>query len=318
MNKDMNRFSSLWPLQSRRRFIAQTGLASAAAALWPADAAFAAGPARLSPPIVVFSKIYQELKLNFDEAAEATAQAELPGIDCPVRAGGEVLPERVGEDLPRYAEALRKRNLKIALITSGITSTASPNAEQVLQEAKKLGVKFYRLGFIERKTDGTAQQLAEIKAQLKDLAALNKQVGLCSMLQNHSPSGHGYIGGDVGELHEIVKGFDPAEVGVAFDIGHALVVHGDKWPEYFERIKSHLKVAYVKDVKRPGRWVAFGQGDVAQSGYFTRLKEMNYNAPMSLHIEYDWAEKGTPKTRPALVNVVKHSADVLKKWLAEA
>ena len=94
--------------------------------------------------------------------------------------------------------------------------------------------------------------MREIKAQLKDLAALNKQIGIGAIFQNHSPAGRSYVGGDLSELYDIVKDFDPAQIGVAFDIGHALVVHGDDWRRHFEKLKSHLKVAYVKDVTRGG------------------------------------------------------------------
>ena len=304
---------------SRRDFLMKTALASSTAAV-AGNAAFSTLAAeKLSCPIVVFSKVYQTLKLNFEDAAALTAEAGLDGIDCPVRPGGEVLPERVTEDLPRYAEALRKRNLQLPLLTTAITSTASPNAEQILRTAKKLGVQFYRLGFIEPQKDvPLPKQIAEIKADLKDLAALNQQIGIGALFQNHSPSGKTYVGGNLDDLHEIVKDFDPAQIGVAFDIGHALVVHGQDWRRYFDKVKSHLKVAYVKDVQPGGRWVAFGGGELAQTGYFSLLKQMSYHAPISLHIEFKWADKDGSQTRPALLKALKESADVLKKWLAEA
>ena len=299
---------------SRRDFLANTLVAGSALALDPAGVLSAPAPATHSSPIVVFSKIYQSLNLNFDEAAALTAEAGLAGIDCPVRPGGEVLPERVTEDLPRYAEALRKRNLRIHLVTSGITSTSSAHAEAVLREVKKLGVRYYRLGFIDFKSDvPAASQIDAIKGQLKDLAALNATLGLTGMLQNHSPGGHAYIGGDLGQMHQIVKDFDPDQIGVAFDIGHAIVVHGNDWRPYFEKLKSHLKVAYVKDTKLKGGWVPFGEGELGRSGYFNLLKQLGYSAPFSLHIEFKWDAK--EKTRAALVEALKQSSTVLKSWV---
>src|SRR5258708_39938940 len=84
---------------SRREFIERAAIVSSAFALSSAGAAPAWGAEKRSLPIVVFSKVYQELKLSFEEAASITAEAGLDGIDCPVRPGGEVLPERAGEDL---------------------------------------------------------------------------------------------------------------------------------------------------------------------------------------------------------------------------
>jgi len=269
--------------------------------------------------VVVFSKVYQTLNLSFAEAAAVTAEAGLDGVDCPVRPGGEIAPERAREELPRYAEALRRRNLELPLLTTAITSVASPQAEETLRTAKKLGVQYYRLGFVERQKDvPVARQLQQVKAQLKDLAALNKQIGIGGVVQNHSPAGRTYLGGDLGELEELVGDFDPAQIGVAFDIGHALIVHGDDWRPRFEKLKSHLRVAYVKDAKRQGRWVRFGEGDVGQTGYFKLLRQIGYRAPISLHIEFDWTDAGKSKNRAALVKALRESSVVLKQWLAEA
>jgi sugar phosphate isomerase/epimerase len=304
---------------SRRDFLARTLAASSTAALCSRGAFPALAQEKRSLPIVVFSKVYQTLKLDFDAAAAVTAEAGIDGIDCPLRPGGEILPEHVTNELPQYAAALKKRGLQLPLLTTAITSIASPCAEDILRTAKTLGVQFYRLGFVLRETDASAaKQVREFKAQLKDLAALNREVGIGAMLQNHSPAGKSYLAGDLSEMYELVKDFEPAQVGVAFDIGHALVVHGNDWRKHYEKLKSHLKIAYVKDVTRAGRWVPFGEGDLGSTGYFKLLKELKYQAPISLHIEFDWTEGGKSKTRPALVKALQDSARVLRRWLASA
>lgn len=304
---------------SRREFIGKTLAASSTAALCDAGALPILAQEKSSSPIVVFSKVYQTLKLNFDDAAAVTAEAGLDGIDCPVRPGGEILPEQVIAQLPQYAAALRKRGLQLPLLTTAITGVSSPSTEDILRTAKKLGVQFYRLGFIMREDNASVgNQVSEVRARLKDLAALNKQVGIGALIQNHSPTGRSYLGGDLSEILELVKGFDPAQIGVAFDIGHALVVHGDNWRRYFEKLESHLKIAYIKDVKRGGGWVPFGEGDIAWTGYFKLLRELKYRAPVSLHIEFDWTNRGKSKTRPALVKALQESTAVLRRWLASA
>jgi sugar phosphate isomerase/epimerase len=252
--------------------------------------------------------------LNFQDAADLTAEAGLNGVDCPVRPDGEILPENATSELPRYAEVLRERKLSIPLLTTAITSTKTPHTEAILRTAKKVGVQFYRLGFIMREGDLQAQ-VRQVRAQLKDLAALNKEIGIGAVLQNHSPSGKSYLGGDLSELYDIINGFDPSQIGVAFDIGHALVVHGDDWRGWFNKLKPHLKVAYVKDVKRAGGWVPFGTGDIEKTGYFKLLKEAGYHAPVSMHIEFDWTEAGKSKTRAALLKALRESGQVLRAWL---
>jgi sugar phosphate isomerase/epimerase len=298
----------------RREFLACAAATAAAAACRgsvPQDA-----PAAV-PPVAVFSKVYQELKLDFEAAAEITAEAGLQGIDCPVRPGGEITPERAADDMPRYAEALRKRKANLLLLATGILGVDSPHAEAILRTAKKLGIRYYRLGNHMIRGKNAADLIAETRARLKDLAALNKETGVCAIFQNHSP-GNQYLGGDLADMAAIMKDFDPSQLGVAFDLGHAIVVHGDDWPAHFDRLKTHVKVAYVKDVAKSKRFVAFGEGEFGKSDWFRRLKQINYGAPYSMHIEYEWAEKGSPKTREALLAVLKKSAAAIRRWHAEA
>jgi sugar phosphate isomerase/epimerase len=298
---------------SRREFLHRLSLASLGGLAGAGIAGWSAETHRV--PVVVFSKAYQPLKFSFDQAAEFTAEAGLDGVDSPVRPDGEIVPERVEADLPVYVDALRKRGLQMPYVTTAITSTASPKAEVLLQTAKRLDVKRYRLGFMFRaEGDGWKKQLQEVRARLKDLAALNKQLGIGAVLQNHSPSGHTYVGGDVDELAEIVEGFDPEQLGVAFDIAHAINVHGVQWRSKFDRIRSHLRVVYVKDCNRQKQFVPLGQGQVGASGYFEVLKELRYNAPVSLHIEY--SGKAQPETRPELLMAVQNSLRLLRGWLA--
>src|SRR6516162_9208215 len=91
---------------SRRQFLQQTCMASAGIGICAANVQSALAGQASGSPIVVFSKVYQELKLSFDDAAAVTAEAGLDGVDCPVRPGGEILPEHAAEELPRYVETL--------------------------------------------------------------------------------------------------------------------------------------------------------------------------------------------------------------------
>ena len=301
---------------SRRGFLLRLGLGSAGLAVAGTGGLPCAAAEGIPMPIVIFSKAYQPLKFTFDEAAEFTAESGLDGVDPPVRPGGEILPERVADDLPLYVEALRKRGLRMPYLTTAITSTASPHAETVLRTARKLGIERYRIGFIYRSNDAAwEQQLGEVRAQLKDLAGLSRDIGIGAVIQNHSPSGRTYVGGNLDELTRLVDGFDPEQVGVAFDIAHAVNVHGREWRPRFERLRPHLKVVYVKDANREKQFVPLGQGEVGGTGYFKLLKQIGYQAPISLHIEYDRGPTPQPETRPALLKAVKRSLNVLRQWL---
>lgn len=296
---------------SRRSFLARTLQASAVLASGGARAAPVSAP--WPPPVAVFSKLYQELKLDFDRAAELTAAAGLAGIDCPVRAKGEIEPERAEEDMPRYVGALRKHGVGMLLITTAITGADSPHAEGILRTAKKLGIGQYRLGPWRTPKTGTAD-LGEIKAKLKDLAALNRQIGIAGVVQNHSGA---FVGGDLNEMYEIMKDFAPDEIGVAFDLGHALVTHGNDWPKLFGRLAPHVRVAYVKDLKLPKQWLHLGEGELGKTDWFTRVRKLNLRAPISMHVEYDWTG-GAEKTFEGMLAVLRSNLRVLNGWLAGA
>jgi sugar phosphate isomerase/epimerase len=301
---------------TRREFLIRTAAASGALAAGMISGS-AADKADV-PDVVVFSKIYQTLKLSYAESAALTQEAGLQGVDAAVRAGGEVLPETVKEDLPRYAEELNKRGLTMPMITTGIISAATPHAETILRTARSLGVKYYRLGVINPSNEVPLSELiGKVREDFKKLAELNREIGITGMLQNHSPSGRSrYLGGDLDEMQALLSGLNPAEMGAAFDIGHALVVHGERWREKFEKIRTHLSVAYAKDWKKNGGWVAMGEGDLLASGYFTELKRMKYSAPVSLHVEHDWDKKGAARTREQLLKVLRKDSAVLRSWFA--
>jgi sugar phosphate isomerase/epimerase len=278
-------------------------------------ASLAAVPRRAleAPQVALWSEVCDDLGLSFEETAALVAEAGLDGIDCPVRPGAKVLPERAADDLPRVAEAQRKQGRKVLLIATAIRGPDSPHAEKILAAAAALGIRYYRIGYWKYGAD-PKKELEEVRARLKDLAALNRQHGLCGIFQNHS--GDGCVGAKLDDLAEILRGIDPAQVAVAFDIAHALREIGDAWRERYEKLRPHAKVVYVKDVSAAGKWVRFGEGRVARTGYFELAKRDGAGAPVSMHHEHAWWGGEYPKTREGLARSVRADLATLKGWLA--
>lgn len=306
---------------TRRRLLRSTLRAGGGIALGPLLARTGFGAATFSPPLAVFSKLYQELRLDFDQSADVTAEAGLDGIDCPVRPGGQIEPEHAAEQMPRYAEALRRRGVRMLLLTTAIQGVSSPNADQILRNAKQMGIQYYRLGYWSHRPDERAGKLLSgIRSHLKDLAAMNKELGVCGVYQNHSAGkdrSRRNAGCDLAELYRIVEGFNPDQIGVAFDLGHAIIEHGDKWREHFEKLRSHIRLIYIKDVRRPSTFVPFGQGDFQNFGFFGLLRQMNYQAPLSIHVEYNWSP-AAPKTRVGMVKMLRENRRVVEQWIADS
>lgn len=297
----------------RRAFVARAACFAAGLSLAPRSHAAALDRC----PIASFSKVFQELDLDFDASAEIVAEAGLDGIDCPVRPGGQILPERAAEDLPRYAEALKRRNSKVLLLTTAILSPSSPHAESILKTARGLGVTHYRLGYWNYKNYPTQEKLqAEARAQLKDLAAMNRELGLCGVYQNHS--GRDNFGAQIADIRQAIAEIHPSQIGLAFDPSHAWIELGPEWRAELERCRKHVQIAYVKDVDKTKTFVKFGDGMLGASGWFTWLKQASYSRPISMHTEYHWVPKGFHKTRERLVTALKSDLAQVRRWMQEA
>ena len=98
-------------MNTRRHFLQTAALGAASLAIG-SNAQAAKGKHTLC----AFTKHLQNL--SFDQIADIAAEVGLDGIEAPIRPGGHVEPERVTEDLPKLAEALKKRNLEITIMTS--------------------------------------------------------------------------------------------------------------------------------------------------------------------------------------------------------
>lgn len=296
-------------LLSRRRLLAGAAIAGAAALLPAAEPQPEAG--RRRSKLIGFSKPFQSAGPT--ETADIVAQIGWDGIECPVRPKGQIEPERVEDELPKFVEALKKVGREVVMITTAIKEV-NPLAEKVLRTASKLGIRRYRLGFwTYSAAEPIEGQIANIRAAMRDLAALNKELGLCGGHQNHS--GANYFGAPLWDLHESLQGFDPKQLGVCFDIGHATIEGGLSWPLEARLLRPFYAVVYVKDFvwhKGPQgwdvQWRPLGEGMVDRR-FFQTLKQTGYDGPISQHHEYEVG------SGPAMIQAMKNDLDVLRRWM---
>ncbi len=297
---------------SRRDFLTRTALAGAALTVGAALPA-AAASADKKFKIIAFSKPFQTL--SADETADLVADVGWAGIECPVRAKGQIEPEQVEEGLPKMVEALKKRGKEVTIITTDVAGV-NPLSEKVLRTASKLGIKRYRLAFWKYTKDkAVPDQLKEIHAQLRDLAALNKELGLKAGFQNHS--GKDMVGAPIWDIYELIKDLDKQYMGTCFDIGHATLEGGLSWPTQARLMEPFYTMVYVKDFywKKGEKgwesvWCPLGEGAVNKS-FFQNLKKSSYDGAISQHHEYK--DLGTGKE---MVGHFKADLKVLQDWLA--
>lgn len=266
----------------RRMFLASS--IAAAAAIWPSARTLRASE-KQGHKICAFVKFLQSL--SYEQLAETIAELGFDGIEATVRDRGQVLPERVEEDLPKLVEALRKHNLGITVMASSVNSVDQPHTEKVLRTAASLGVKRYRMAHYRYDLNRPViEQLDEFRPVLKELVALNRELGISAVYQNHA--GANYVGATLWDLYHLIKDYPVEDIGVAFDIRHATASAGVAWPTVFNLMRPHLGAAYVKDFRwndRKMENVPLGEGMVDKE-FFSVLKRSQYNGPISLHVEY--------------------------------
>jgi sugar phosphate isomerase/epimerase len=304
-------------MQNRRTFLTTTATAAGAALI---SSPLAAAPAARKNKLCSFTKHLQGL--SFDQIADIAAECGLDGIEAPIRPGGHVEPERIEEDLPKLAEALKKRGLEITIMTSGINQVSKEqNTETVLRTAAKLGVKRYRMLYFKYDlSKPILPQLDEWRPLIQDLVQLSSEIGIQPLLQNHS--GKDYFGAPVWDAYSIMKDFAPQQFSFAFDIYHATVEGGLSWPLDLSLVGDHLGAVYFKDCKWIGRGkaegVPLGQGQ-ASPEFARMLNKRNFSGPVSLHTEY-MVEKGaakipSPEFVKASIEAYKRDLGVLKEWM---
>jgi len=239
----------------------------------------------------VFSKHLQFL--DYKEMASAAAEMGFDGIDLTVRDKGHVLPERVEEDLPRAIEAIKNAGLKHDMMASNVNRADDPLFRKVLETAAAEGVKIYRMGYVSYLDDMPIDvRLDELNERMKDLAALNTELGITGAYQNHAGT---RIGAEIWEVWKLLKGIVPTQIGSQYDIRHAVVEGGLSWGNSLRLIAPQINSIVLKDflwVKgKYGKWdvknVPLGQGMVDFPAYFKLLKELDIDVPVSVHYEYD-------------------------------
>lgn len=236
-------------------------------------------------PYCAFVKFLQSL--DYETLAQTVAELGFDGIEATVRNGGQVLPERVEEDLPRLVEALRKHGVEITVMASSVNSVDQPLTEKVLKTAAALGIRRYRMAYYQYDLkQPVLPQLEALRPTVRELAALNAELGLTAVYQNHA--GAKYVGASIWDLERLLRDVSPEQIGVAFDIRHATCEGGLTWPVSWNVIRPHVGAVYAKDFRWDGRRphnVPLGTGQV-DPDFFRQLARSDWRGPISLHIEY--------------------------------
>jgi L-ribulose-5-phosphate 3-epimerase len=253
-----------------------------------------------------FTKHLPELK--YPELAKWLADAGFDGADLTVRRGGHVLPERVAEDLPRAAEAIRSRRLEVPMITTELTSASDPAARPILSTAARLKIPYFKLGYWPYGTEPLAD-VQKAASAVRELVELAKEYGITAGFHNHARN-VGLAGWDG---RQVIEPLDPKWAGYYYDSNNATLegaVMG--WEVSLRLALPRLKMVAFKDFywsKVNGNWrgvaCPLGEGMVNWTKLFPIIMASNFKGPISIHQEYKPADR-MAAARSDLEFVKKH------------
>ena len=263
-------------------------------------------------PICVFTKPLQSL--TYDEMADRIAELGFDGVEATIRDGGHIEPKDVEVELPKMVDALKKRGLEITIMTSSINDPNDTMTETQLKVAAELGIQRYRMKYLRYDLNKPViAQLNNWRPQLRDLAAMNADLGITAIYQNHA--GRDFFGAPLWDLGYALNGISKNHIGIAYDIRHATVEGGMSWPVTLNALTPYLNTVYVKDfqwIDKKPKNVPLGEGNIDAS-FFEILRKSGFNGPISLHEEY--LDHRKPELVPKHLSAMKKDFATLKRLL---
>lgn len=295
----------------------------------PPAAAPAASGAGRQHPIGLVSRHVQWTSM--DDAVAVAKEAGFDEIEWNVRAGGHIEPARVAQDLPKAVDLTKKAGLAVRMVTTSIQDANSPNVQAILETMSGLGIRCYRGGQYFRFDYAKPlwPQLEALKPRMAGLAALNAKYG--TQVAYHTHSAPGNIGGNIWDFWEVVKGFDPTQVGLNYDIGHAVARGGVGWIDGALISATHIVALAIKDTrwaKGPRGWraefVPVGEGMVDLPRLAGVLDQAKFTGPVNIHYEHngmlgdDVGKWTIPTTRERYLELLKADLAAVRAGLRAA
>lgn len=299
-------------MTNRRKFLAQSAVTLASVT---------AANARKSKkkavsPIIVFEKPIQTL--NYDRMGEILAKMGVQGIEATIRKGGHIAQEEAEEEVPKMVAALGESGQK-ALIAATNVSEANAESEKLLRILKANGITKYRSNYY--RYDLKKEMLPQVEenaAKLKDLAAMNKEIGLQSLYQIHS--GYKYAGAMSWDAALMFDGIDPDYAAIAYDLRHFRADSGLSWKTALATVKKHIRSIYVKDAVWEGERSNKLKNVPLDTGFvdketFDSVRKGHKPMPVSLHMEWGKTQLYPREDVMEAVEFVERDVKTLMSWI---
>lgn len=307
-------------LPGRRKFLMSLGAGVATSSMLVSKLR---AQAKVEWPIAIFEKVFEAL--DFEELADAVAETGADGIEATIRPGGHVEPAVAAEAVPQMAAALEARGKSILIAATNIGGVDEPTTEPLLRTLKSVGINHYRMSHYHIDlSKSPLKQVREYAARARELAALNQEIGIQGLYQNHSGgnrrNGRGYLGSLGWDVALMLEGIDPSALGIAFDTRHLRKDTGASWETAVAVCKPHVRAIYVKD----GMWLG-ERGDQYKdvplnTGFvnkqiFDAMRQGLGPMPLCIHMEWLGYRVFEKHEIPSAISAHQRDIKTLKSWL---
>jgi len=218
------------------------------------------------------------------------------GLDLAVRDGYCVNPDNVADALPEAVGVWADMGLTVPMVTSpgDFTDPSAAVAERLIAGCAAAGVRELKLGYWQFREPGYWAQVDAIRSALDGFAVLAEKHGVRCAVHTHSGAFHGL---NASAVMHLVKGFDPALIGVYLDPGH-LSINGEPIGMAVDMVRDSLCLVAIKDMvyvrkEEDGqvRWshtlAPLREGLVDWPAVLDALAGVGYDGTLTFHSEYD-------------------------------
>ncbi len=241
------------------------------------------------------------------------------GPEATIRPGGHIEPAAAADEVPAMSAALKRRGRRIVIAATHVRRVDEPHTEGLLRVLKAEGVTHYRMGhYYLDPSRSLKQQVANYRAQCLDLAAMNREIGIQGLYQNHA--GKRYLGALGWDAAYMLEDVDPDALGVALDLRHMRADSGTSWQTMVTVLKPHIRSIYFKD----GRWrgprtdrlhdVPVDTGFVTET-VFDFVREGLAPMPLCLHMEHMGYRVFEKSEIPGAIEAHRKDIAAIRRWL---
>lgn len=267
-----------------RREIFAAGIAATATSWLPrSNRLMAAQKDASAHPIAVFAKPLQAMPV--DELARRLKAIGVQGLEATLRKGGQIEPDKLAAELPRFCETLAMHDQRVIIATSDVNK-ADTDAELYLKTLAKEKIQYLRMAYYRYDFDRPVlPQLEQFARDAKQLAQLCEAHGVTALYQNHA--GAAYVGAALWDLLQVLQDIAPKQMAVAIDLCHTTHELSESWPAAYQAIRSRIGAVFAKDFEWiDGKAVNVPLGKGRGKPLWKQLVSDGFTGPISLHMEH--------------------------------